>query len=175
WIAVPLTLWGALLMSGAGLQGMSAGDAACILSAVLYAAWMVQLGYHVQRYGAPAATAVVQFALGAALCLPVGLAMEQAGLGAVHAAGLELFILGVFSTAAAFGLQTVAQRHTPASHAAVIVSAESGFGAAGAFLLLSERTSAEGLAGAALIILSIGLISFRPGRPAPVAPTTATG
>ncbi|MEJ1935029.1 DMT family transporter [Nostoc sp. NIES-2111] len=164
WIAVPLTLWGALLMSGAGVQGLSPGDAACILSAVLYAAWTVQLGAHVQRYGAAAATALVQFALGALLCLPAGLIVEKAGLDAVGAAGLELFILGVFSTAAAFGLQAVAQRHTPASHAAVIVSAESVFGAAGAFLLLSERTTAEGLAGAGLIVAAIALISLRPER-----------
>jgi drug/metabolite transporter (DMT)-like permease len=173
WIAAPLTLCGALMMSGAGIQGLTPGDAACILSAALYAAWMVQLGIHLQKFGAPAATALVQFALGAVLCLPAGLMVEKAGLNAVGAAGLELFILGVFSTAGAFGLQTVAQRHTPASHAAVIVSAESVFGAAGAFLLLSERTSAQGLAGAVLIVGAIGLISLRPGRQSGVPPPQA--
>jgi drug/metabolite transporter (DMT)-like permease len=81
----------------------------------------------------------------------------------------------VFSTAAAFGLQTYAQRHTPASHAAVIVSAESIFGAAGALLLLSERTSAEGIAGAALIIAAIVLISLRPGRPNRIVPPRPAG
>jgi drug/metabolite transporter (DMT)-like permease len=173
WLAVPLTLWGALLMSGAGVQSLSAGDAACILSALLYAAWMVQLGSHVQKFGAPAATAVAQFALGALLCLPVGLMVENGGLDSVGAAALELFVLGVFSTAAAFGLQTVAQRHTPASHAAVIVSAESVFGAAGAFLLLAERTSVEGLAGAVMIVVAIALISLRPGRSAPASTAPA--
>jgi drug/metabolite transporter (DMT)-like permease len=162
-LAVPLTVGGALLMSGAVLGKASAGDAACIVSALLYAAWVVQLSRHVRRFGAPAATAFVQFGVGAILCLPVGLMLEPAPLQSIGAASLDLLVLGVFSTAAAFGLQTIAQRHTPASHAAVIVSAESVFGAVGAFLVLSERIDLVGLLGAGLIITGIVTISIWPG------------
>jgi drug/metabolite transporter (DMT)-like permease len=163
-VAVPLTLWGALLMSGAAVSGLSTGDAACIVSALLYAAWMVQLGDHARRFGAPATTALVQFAFAALVCLPAGLWLEAASLHAVGAAGPELLMLGAVSTAAAFGLQTIAQRHTPAGHAAVIVSAESVFGAVGAFFLLSERATSDAVVGAGLIMVAIFLISVAPGR-----------
>lgn len=164
-VAVPLTLWGALLMSGAAISGLSAGDAACIVSALIYAAWMVQLGDHARRFGASAATALVQFAFAAAVCLPAGLVLENASLPGVGAAVPELLVLGIVSTAAAFGLQTVAQRHTPAGHAAVIVSAESIFGAAGAFFFLAERSTPGALLGAAMIVAAILVISLRPHRP----------
>jgi drug/metabolite transporter (DMT)-like permease len=161
--AVPLAAGGALLMSGAALGEVSAGDAECIVSALLYAAWTVQLGRHVQRFDAPATTALMQFGVGAFLCLPVGLMLEPAPLRSISAARLDLLVLGVFSTAAAYGLQALAQRHTPAGHAAVIISAESIFGAAGAFLILSERTGLAGLLGAGLITMGIVTIAIWPG------------
>jgi drug/metabolite transporter (DMT)-like permease len=86
-------------------------------------------------------------------------------LAAAFAAGPELAVLGVFSTAIAFGIQIAAQRFTPASHAAVIVSAESVFGALGAAIFLGERNSPAGALGAAIIlgaILSVAMSNRAP-------------
>ncbi|TIW44001.1 DMT family transporter [Mesorhizobium sp.] len=64
-------------------------------------------------------------------------------------------VLGIFSTGAAFGIQTIAQRLKSASHAAVIVSAESVFGAVGTAIFLGERLSPTGAVGAAVVFGSI--------------------
>jgi drug/metabolite transporter (DMT)-like permease len=77
----------------------------------------------------------------------------------------ELMVLGVVSTAGAFGLQTVAQRYVPASKAAVLVSGESIFGAIGACTVLAERPPITVCLGAALIFASILLVTIEPEDP----------
>lgn len=160
--AAPLTLIGAMLMSGGvfSLSAMNAGDLLCIASAAAYAGWMVALGEHSVRHGRPLGTTFVQFATSAALVLPVAVWTDAPSIHAIGRALPELVFLGVISTALAFGLQTWAQRFVAASTAAVLVSAESLFGAVGAHLLLGEQTPVLGLAGAALILVAISFVAM---------------
>ncbi|MBN9073201.1 MAG: DMT family transporter [Rhizobiales bacterium] len=154
WFAAAATMAGALLLCG-GLSSVGRGDLTALLSAVCYALWMVELGRHMQAHGRPFTVAAAQFLGAAALALPFGLAYGNLSPDSVAEAGRELIVLGVFSTALAFGFQTAAQRFTPASHAAVIVSAEGAFGGLGAALFLGERVSPTGALGAAIILGAI--------------------
>lgn len=165
--AAGLTVVGAMLLSG-GVASLSGGDLTAILSAACYALWTVELGRHMQAHGRPFTAAAAQFLLAAAFALPLGVMQGNLSLGAALAAGPELGILGVFSTAVAFGIQIVTQRFTPASHVAVIVSAESVFGALGAAIFLGERNSPLGALGAAIIlvaILSVAMSNRTAGTP----------
>ncbi len=154
WSAASLTLVGALLLCG-GMTGFVTGDAIAILSALFYAVWMVDLGRHMLRFANPVRMACTQFLLTALLALPVGMTAGSLVPSAVLAAWPELLALGVGSTALAFGIQTLAQRYTPATHAAVIVSSEGVFGAIGAILLLGEQVTALQCLGAAVIVGAI--------------------
>jgi drug/metabolite transporter (DMT)-like permease len=158
-----LTLAGAFLMCGTS-GGFAGGDALALFSALCYAAWMVDLGRHMQTHGGAVRTAATQFLAAAAIALPFGAASGGLTLSAVGAAWPELMVLGVGSTALAFGLQTAAQRYTPAPHAAVIVSAEGVFGAIGAALFLGEEISQPAAAGAVLIMAAITRTAFD-GKP----------
>lgn len=153
-LAAGLTVVGCLLLSG-GIAGLSGGDLTAILSAGCYALWTVELARHMQAHGRPFAAAAVQFLAAAAFALPLGAMQGNLSLDATMAAGPELVVLGVFSTAVAFGIQIAALRFTSASHAAVIVSAESVFGAIGAAIFLGERNSPAGALGAAIILGAI--------------------
>jgi len=62
---------------------------------------------------------------------------------------------GLLSVGVAYTLQVVAQKHAKPSHAAIILSMESVFGAIGGALLLSERMILRGLTGCALILAGI--------------------
>ena len=124
-LAAGATLLGVMLMSGGLSAGLTQGDLAALVSAMCYALWMVELGRHMQTHGDAVAAATAQFLGAAAVALPLGLAYGHLSLTAAADAGPELLVLGVFSTAVAFGIQTISQRFTSASHAAVIVSAES--------------------------------------------------
>jgi drug/metabolite transporter (DMT)-like permease len=165
-VAAGLTLLGIFLMSGGGtsIAEMNGGDMACLVSAVFYAFWMIALGQHAQRYGLPVTSAFLQFLIATLAALPLFLAFESPRLTDVVAAGPNLLILGICTTAIAFGLQTHAQRFTTASKAAVLVSAESIFGAIGAFVVLNERPSVVIMAGAVIIFLAITLVSLASGR-----------
>ncbi len=159
WGAAGATLIGVFMLCG-GMQGFGQGDFLALFSALLYAAWMVDLGRHMQTFGHPVRTACTQFLVAAAIALPIGGLWGSLSVGAALAAGSELLLLGVGSTALAFGLQTLAQRYTPASHAAVIVSAEGVFGAMAAALFLDERITMLGLFGAALMLAAIAHLAF---------------
>jgi drug/metabolite transporter (DMT)-like permease len=155
-----MMLSGSLLMSGGMFASVSRGDAAAFLSAIFYAFWIVQLERHMRTFRRPIATTVAQFLAAALLALPIGAACGGFSLHGLYGAMPELGILGVFSTALAFGLMTVSQRFTTASHAAIIVGAESVFGAAAAFLLLGERPSSIALLGALLVLASIVTVAL---------------
>src|SRR4029450_10056586 len=91
----------------------------------------------------------------AAVTLPIGLWQGGRPLAAALDAWPQLLVLGVLSTAVAFCIHTLAPRFTPPSHAAVIVSAESVFGALAAALFLGERISWAGALGAAMMLGAI--------------------
>jgi drug/metabolite transporter (DMT)-like permease len=165
-VAVGLTLLGIFLISGGAtsIATMNGGDIACLVSAVFYAFWMIALGQHAQKYGLPVTSAFLQFLVATLAALPLFLTFESPRLDDVVAAGPNLLILGVCTTAVAFSLQTYAQRFTTASKAAVLVSAESIFGAVGAFVILNERPSVVIMAGAAIIFAAIVLVSLASGK-----------
>jgi drug/metabolite transporter (DMT)-like permease len=159
WGAAAATMVGIFMLCG-GLRGIGDGEIVALLSALLYAAWMVDLGRHMQRFGHPVRTACMQFLVTAAVALPIGGLAGSLSAGAAFAAGPELLLLGVGSTALAFGFQTIAQRYTPASHAAVIVSAKGVFGALAAACILGERLPITGVLGAMLMLAAILHIAF---------------
>ncbi len=165
-----VTLAGAYLMSGIGSAGvrMNPGDLACFVSAFFYAAWMVALGRHATRHGRPMRTSAVQFGVTGLLMLPLAFLFETPTTTGLLGAWREILFLGLFSTAAAGALTTVAQRHVKPSVAAILVSAESVFGAVGAFLILGELTPVAGLFGAALIFSAVALTATE-SAPAPAA------
>lgn len=171
-LAGGMTLIGALLLSGGLTDSVRPGDYVAILSAVCYATWMVELGRHVKAYGRPITTSVAQFLAAAFILVPLGLSYGRLSLASAWQAAPELSVLGVFSTAAAFGLQTVAQRFTSASHAAVMVSAECVFAACAAALFLGERASLAGAVGGMLVfagIMTLAVSSQASDRRAPCA------
>ncbi|MFN3844324.1 MAG: DMT family transporter [Paracoccaceae bacterium] len=159
WGAAGITMIGVFLLCG-GTQAFGTGDIVALISALFYAAWMIELGRHMQTFGHPVRTACTQFLVTAVIALPIGGVWGSLSASAAFAAGPELLLLGVGSTALAFGFQTIAQRYTPATHAAVIVSAEGVFGAMAAYIFLGERISLLALLGAALMLAAIVHLAF---------------
>lgn len=100
-------------------------------------------------------------------------------LGITDALG-AVFYAGVISVGVAFTLQVVAQADAIPSHASMIMSLESMFGALGGMLLLGEQMSLRALVGASLMMAGI-LVAQLPPRgarevaaaPVPGPPSTA--
>jgi drug/metabolite transporter (DMT)-like permease len=80
---------------------------------------------------------------------------------------VALIVTSVFATAAAFTIQSWAQKHLPPTHTAVILSLEPVFAWLTALVFLHERLGPRALAGAALIIAGIALTELLPATPNP--------
>jgi drug/metabolite transporter (DMT)-like permease len=116
---------------------------------------MVEMSRHLAVHRDPCAAAAAQFLLAALLTLPLGAAWGDLSWEGAAAAAPELAMLGAVVTAGAFGAQAVALRFTTSGHAAVILSAESAFGAVAAALVLGERMTPVQAVGAALVLGAI--------------------
>ena len=85
---------------------------------------------------------------------------------------VALLVTAVLATAAAFTIQSWAQRWIPATHTALILALEPVFAWVTAFLVLGERLGRRGTTGALLILAGIALTEI---LPAPVQPTAHEG
>ncbi|MFZ0632769.1 MAG: DMT family transporter [Acidobacteriaceae bacterium] len=80
-----------------------------------------------------------------------------------------LLITAVLATAAAFTIQSWAQRYLPATHTALILAFEPVFAWITAFLVLGEHLGRRGSTGALLILAGIALTEILPGAVQPTA------
>lgn len=176
WPAMCLGLLGVYLLGGASFTDLGWGDVCALVSAGFYSVWIAYLGQLVARTGRPTAVTLAQFMLAGLVCAAIGAASEPFSVASVGGAIPELLVLGVLSTGLAYVFQALAQRHTPAGVAAVVMSAECVFGALGASLILGERLTLTGTLGASLILLAVLLVQFgAASAPRKHAPPTGAG
>lgn len=94
---------------------------------------------------------IAVLAIGAAAVLLAGRGMPPLTLPAIG----DFIFLGAFCTALYFVLQSIGQRETPPSKAAIIITSESIFAAVASAIFYGERMSVRGLCGCVLIFLAM--------------------
>lgn len=154
WLAAVTCLAGIGLVSLNGSLTMGAGDALTLLSGLFYAFHLLALSRFSQKHD-PIVLTIVQFASTAAFSWPLSLLVEHGVPFPAPAVWPQLLYLAVFATAAALLLQTVGQKLTPPSQAAILLSLESVFGVAFSVLLGAETLTLQLLCGFALIFVSV--------------------
>jgi drug/metabolite transporter (DMT)-like permease len=137
------------------------GDWLTLACAVAFAGHLLALG-HVSP-GLPAGQlATVQIGVAAVvMALTLGLE-EHTYLRLTPRLLVALAVTSVLATAAAFTIQSWAQKHLPPTHTAVILTLEPVFAWLTALLFLGERLGVRSLAGAALILAGIALTELMP-------------
>jgi drug/metabolite transporter (DMT)-like permease len=160
WPAVVLSVAGTWLLGGGGsLAAFSAGDRLVALSALFWAIHVVVTG-HASPYRRPIAFTAIQFAVVAAMAGCLGALLETTTAEGLSVAAVDIAYVGLLSSALTFTVLTLALQYTPPSEAAVIVSMETVFAALAAYLVLGERLTAAGWAGAALILAATLLVQL---------------
>ncbi len=162
WPASIGCLIGTYIMSGAENLQFSAGDLWVIASAFFWATHMLLVGTMASRTQAPLVVAVVQFLICAISGLIVGIFVEHPTFTDFSGAYFGIFYAGVLSVGIAFTLQVVAQRFTPASDTAIILSAETVFAALAGYIFLGEGLSQEQTLGAGMILCGIIAVQLLP-------------
>ncbi|BAL23921.1 DMT family transporter [Azoarcus sp. KH32C] len=155
-------LAGTWMLGGGALSALSVGDLWVIASAVFWAAHVLLVGRLATRKGAPIAVAMLQFLVCGLLGLAVGAAGEVVSTDALVRALPSITYAGVLSVGLGFTLQVVAQRHTQAADAAILLSCETLFAALAGRVVLGESMSVEQMAGGALIFACVMAVQLLP-------------
>ena len=154
---------GAYLLGAHGrLNSWTVGDTMLIVSDVFWAFAISLASIFMVRANRPYFMAFLQFAVTAAIALGAALTLEGTTIPDTSAALPALFYTAVMSGAVAYTLQLIAQRHTTAPEAALIMSLESVVAAIAAALWFGERLTSLGALGCVLIFLAVVAVEVRP-------------
>lgn len=108
----------------------------------------------------PIKLAFAQFLVCSILSLLTALFFETITLTSLLQAGIPILYGGVCSVGIAYTLQVVAQQHTPAAHAAILLSLEAVFAVFGGVIILNEILTLRGLLGCAFMFAGMLVSQF---------------
>ena len=158
-VAVVLAGMGAFLLSTGGRFELRAGDVIELGGALFWTLHVIVLGKYASRFEA------MSFSVGQlAVC---GVLNAVVGLFAEKLIPLNLSLLGAiaytafFSLGLCYTLQVWAQRHTPPSDAALLLSLESVFAVISGWFLLNERLVPVQVVGCVLIFVAVLLSQLK--------------
>lgn len=155
WPATIGSFIGTFMLSGGRFDALTVGDYWVIASTLFWAAHVFWVGRVAAHRGAPIMVAVTQFVVSGVLSMLVALAIEDIELAGLVEATPAILYGGLLSVGVAFTLQVIAQRHTPATDAAILLSSEILFAALAGALYLGERLTPLQLAGGGIIFVCI--------------------
>lgn len=143
------------------------GDLLTLLCAIAFAGHLLALAHASPQTPIPQlATLQIAFAaLFMLLRLPLGGPLY---LSVTPRLIVALLVTAVLATAAAFTIQSWAQRHLPPAHTALLLTLEPVFAWLTSFLFLGERLSSRAMMGALLILGGILLTELAPS-PTPIS------
>lgn len=155
WPATIGSFIGTFMLSGGRFDALTVGDYWVIASTLFWAAHVFWVGRVAAHRGAPIMVAVTQFVVSGVLSMLVALAIEDIELAGLVEAAPAILYGGLLSVGVAFTVQVIAQRHTPATDAAILLSSEILFAALAGALYLGERLTPLQLAGGGIIFVCI--------------------
>lgn len=162
WPAIAASLIGTFMLSGGHLDALNHGDYWVILSTLFWAGHVLFVGVVAAEKGAPIVLACVQFIVCGLLACAAAPMMEVVTISGLRDALWAILYGGLLSVGIAFTLQVVAQRHTPAADAALLLSSEILFAALAGAIYLGERLTPLQLAGGALIFTAMVAVQLVP-------------
>lgn len=163
WIGVVIAVIGLYLLSVNENFSIAYGDLLEVIGAIFWAIHILTIGYFSSKMDA-LKLSCIQFATCSFLSLVTALIFEQITMSGISQALVAILYGGLLSVGVAYTLQVVAQKNAKPSHAAMILSMESVFGAIGGALLLGESMSSRGYIGCTLIFggILVSQIRFSP-------------
>ncbi len=167
WAGVVFAASGLYLLSFRGDLSISSGDLLVLAGTFFWAAHVLFIG-SVAKKTYPLLLAMIQFLTCSILSLVATFLFETVETSGLVKAAVPILYGGILSVGIAYTLQVVAQKKVPSSHAAIILSLETVFAAAGGWIVLGETIPVRGLIGCALmltgIIISQTWTAKQPGR-----------
>ncbi len=155
WPAVIISLIGSYLLSGTSSLTGQFGDVLIICGSFFWAGHILLIQSVMGRINAPFQLSVLQSSVAAVIAAIIMVPTEAPSLADFLPMLPQITFAGIVAVGVGFTLQLVAQRHTTAATAALILSLESVFAAFFGWWLLDEVLIFIALIGCGLIFLSI--------------------
>lgn len=159
WLGAGVALVGLFLIADPSNSPHIQGDLLVLLGAGLWAMHLLWIDKTAKQL--PAVTlACIQFLVCGLLSGVVALAVEVWSWQAIWQSAWPILYGGLCSTALAYSLQIMGQRHAHPAMAAVILSFEAVFAAVGGWWWLDERLSTQAIVGCVLMLCGMLLAQF---------------
>lgn len=150
-----------LLSTNGAINKINIGDLQILLSDFGWATWIVFVSIFMQRVDRPFFLAFIQYILATLLGFTFGLSFESISFESVQNCFWPIFYAGIFSGGLATTLQGIAQKYTPATDAALIVSLENIFAALAGYIFLAEKLTPTGILGCVIIITAVLIVEIK--------------
>lgn len=162
--ACAVSLAGAWLLEqgGTSMTSWGKGDVLILISDIGQAVQIILVERFLARHSRPLLLSFFQYAVITLISLPLAFLFETVSWEGITQVMPAILYAGILSGGVAFTLQIVAQRHTPAAEAAIIMSLESVFAALAGAWLFGDRLGPTGLAGCGLILAGVLLVQLLP-------------
>ena len=160
WPAVVVSLFGSYLLSGSSNLSAQFGDLLILGGAFFWAGHILLIQAVISEINAPFQLSVLQSIITAVIAGVIMVPLENPAVSDFLPMLPQLAFAGVVAIGLGYTLQLVAQRHTTAATAALILSLESVFAAFFGWWLLDEGLIPIAIIGCSLIFLSIMLAEF---------------
>jgi len=135
-----------------------------IFSDIFFALQIILVARFLRKGNRPFLLSFLQYLVSGVIGLVIGALVEPVEISGILAAGPAILYAGLLSGGVAFTLQIIAQRHTPAAEAAIIMSLESVFAAIAGAVMLGDRLQTNGIIGCVLILAGVVLVQLVPSE-----------
>ena len=162
-IAIPMAIAGGFLLSTGGSFRVQSGDVLMFVGSFFWAMHVIVVAKAQGRIS-PLPFAVGQYLFCGILNLITGAFFEHPSQADMLYVLPAVLYTAVFSIALGFTFQVIAQKHTPANDAALILSLEAVFAAFFGWLFLHEVLLPLQLAGCAMILIAVALMQIKNGK-----------
>ena len=159
---VNMQTWTGIILAFAGLyflsikEGLSLmlGDGLVFISAFFFAGHVLIIGKYAPKVNV-LYLSFIQFMIASLLSIIISIIFETTTLQDVRLAIIPILYGGIMSVGVAYTLQVLGQKNVLPSHAAIILSLESLFAAAGGILILHEVITVRIILGGILMLTGV--------------------
>lgn len=152
--AAGIAVVGMFFINTGGMLKFSTGDLYELAGAIFWALHVIIIGIMVRKMDV-LSFSIGQFAFCGIVNLLFGLFIESHPLSAIVSSSWALLYAGILSGGIGYTLQSLGQKFSPSSDAALLLSLEAVFAALFGFIFLQEIASTSQLIGYALILVAI--------------------
>ena len=159
-VAAFLCILGVWFLSENDLEFGNYGDILSIIGAFFWSLHIILISKSTQLKLEPVVTAAFHIFFAGLLCLVLAFSIEKPNYIDIGSGAFELIYTGVFSIGLGFTLQTIAQKKSPPTNVAIILSLESVFASIAALILLGQFLNTKSILGCSLILFGVILSEY---------------